>query len=65
MFLAHEKAWNRFFLHLNSGSSKYAASKIFNESEQFLSFCMVHKYVSALIVFVVTLTIHSTTATAV
>ena len=28
-----------------STSSKYAASKIFNGSEQFLSFCMVHIYI--------------------
>ena len=60
MFLVHEKAL-RFFLRVNSSSissSKYAASKIFNGPQQFLSFWMVRTYVSSLIVFVVTLTIH-------
>ena len=66
MFLAHEKALFSFLLRVNSSStintstintSKYAASEIF-DGQQFVSFRMVCTYGSALIVFVVTLTIH-------
>ena len=60
MFLAHEKAFNTiFFLRLDSSSSKYAASKVLMDNSFEFWYGSYNTYVSALIYFVITLTIYS------